>query len=138
MVEAERGKSEVRRGRRDKNDHIDRLRPGPRIDGHLSPASVISPTNHDVTSTGQYHTLQASSSYAGLPAPARTARRGHRRSSSPSIRLLITGVHATPESNKRSRTRPQIHLGPGLGVGGDFAAWGHFRLAHVAIHSEAD
>lgn len=62
MVEAERGKSEVRRGRRDKNDPIDRLRPGPRIDGHLSPASVISPTNHDVTSTGQYHTLQASSS----------------------------------------------------------------------------
>lgn len=42
---------------------IDTLDPGLRIDVHLSPVSVISPTNHDVTSTGQYHTLQASSSH---------------------------------------------------------------------------
>lgn len=39
----------------DKNDPIDRLYPGSRIDVHLS--AEISPTNHDVTSTGQYHTL---------------------------------------------------------------------------------
>lgn len=64
-------------GEEDKNDPIDRLYPGSRIDVHLSPASVISPTNHDVTSTGQYRTLQASSSRAGLPPSARTAQRGH-------------------------------------------------------------
>lgn len=49
----------------DKNDPIDRLYPGSRIDVHLS--AEISPTNHNVTSTGQYHTLQASSSHARRP-----------------------------------------------------------------------
>lgn len=53
------------RGGEDKNDPIDRLYPGSRIDVHLS--EEISPTNHDVTSTGQYHTLQASSSHTHRP-----------------------------------------------------------------------
>ncbi len=62
-----RRQEEERTGEEDKNDPIDRLYPGSKIDVHLSPASVISPTNHDVTSTGQYHTLQASSSHARRP-----------------------------------------------------------------------
>lgn len=63
----ERARVGERRGEKEKNDPIDRLYPGSRIDVHLSPASVISPTNHDVTSTGQYPTLQASSSHARWP-----------------------------------------------------------------------
>lgn len=47
----------------DKNDLTDSLHPGSRIDVHLSLVSVVSPTNHDVTSTGQYNTLRASSSH---------------------------------------------------------------------------
>lgn len=46
----------------DKNDPIDGLHPGLRIDEHLSQVSVISPTNHAMTSAVQYHTLQALSS----------------------------------------------------------------------------
>lgn len=53
--------------REDKNDPIDRLHPGLRIDEHLSQASVISPTNHAVTSAAQYHTLQAPSSHTPTP-----------------------------------------------------------------------
>lgn len=66
MAGGKRGEGKLGEQRKgeDKNDPIDRLYPGSRIDVHLSPVSVISPTNHDVTSTGQYHTLQASSSRA--------------------------------------------------------------------------
>lgn len=56
MSEGEGTKSRRQEERKeDKNDPIDRLYPGSRIDVHLS--AEISPTNHDVTSTGQYHTL---------------------------------------------------------------------------------
>lgn len=43
-----------------KNDPIDRLYSGLRINVPLSPVFVVSPTNHKVTSTGQYYTLKAS------------------------------------------------------------------------------
>lgn len=130
---------EARGGEEDKNDPIDRLYPGSRIDVHLSPASVISPTNHDVTSTGQYHTLQASSSrtLASLRLHAQ-----HNRATAPSLNssiwLLITGMHTTPESNSNFRLIHRVYLRLELAVGKDFAASGHYRLVHVAVRSKAD
>lgn len=85
------GGGERRRGKEGKNDPADRLYLGLRIDVYLSPVSVISPTNHDTTSTGQYLTLQASSSHTlTSPLSARTAQQGHDSSLNSSIWLLIT------------------------------------------------
>lgn len=68
------GKGRENRREEDKNDPSNGLHLGLGIDVLLSTGSVISPTNHNVTSTGQYHTLRASSTHVGLPLSACTAQ----------------------------------------------------------------
>lgn len=61
LVKERRWRGEYLEGEnRRKNDPIDRLYSGLRINVPLSPVFVVSPTNHKVTSTGQYYTLKAS------------------------------------------------------------------------------
>lgn len=121
-----------------KNDPADRLYLGLRIDVHLSPASVISPTNHDMTSTGQYLTLQASSSHMlTSPPSARTHSTTGPRLLLELINLAANHTACTPESN----SIPDLILGIQFSQGSvwaEFTASGHFRLVCIIIQNKAD